>query len=87
MKIFDREDALAVQGMTLMAGNLVSKSAVFRHEMFFPVSFWRLLFVLKVDIMLHFAELHDFHMVWLWSRSTSLSQICLHLPRSSALAI
>ena len=42
---FDREDALAVQGITLMAGNLVSKIAVFRHEMFFPVSFWTLLFV------------------------------------------
>ena len=44
--IFDHEDALAVQGITLMAGkNLVSKTAVFRHEMLFPVSFWKLIFV------------------------------------------
>ena len=43
--IFDREDALAVQGITLMAGNLVSKIAVFRQEMFLPVSFWTFLFV------------------------------------------
>ena len=37
---FDREDALTVLGITFLAGkNLVSKTAVFHHEMvFFPVS-------------------------------------------------
>ena len=45
--IFDREDALAVQGITLMAGKELSfsKTVVFRHKMIFPVSFWTLLFV------------------------------------------
>ena len=39
--IFDREDALAVQGITLMMMKelTLSKTIVFRHKMIFPVSF------------------------------------------------
>ena len=40
---------------SLWWGNRVSKYAVFRHEMFFPVSFWTLLFV---TISWHFLTYH-----------------------------
>ena len=44
--IFDREDALAVQGITLMMMMMrqlsFSKTVVFRHKLIFPVSFYTL---------------------------------------------